>query len=349
MSEQKQTHVSEAKKKIVGDLAELIKTKKTILVASIKDIPASQFQEIGKKLRGKAVVKVPKKNLIFRAIDDSGKEAVVELKDKIKDSVAILFSDVDAFELAGDLVNNKSFVKAKAGQEAPEDITIEAGPTELLPGPAISELGALGIQVQIENGKITIREPKVVAKKGEIISAGAADLMAKMDIKPFSVGFVPLVAFDAEANKIYTEIKIDKEATIEELKTAFGRALPFAVEIGYSAPETISFLIGKAGQEANVLGKFAGAPKEGVHQGGASTSSRPSDEGKEKGEENAESQGDSGEGEEINPDSQSDEVKTEGEISEEQKVESENPKNQDNNSENPEPTGDANKEEKQNE
>ena len=61
MSDQKQTHVSEAKKKLVGNLIDLIKNKKTILIASIKNIPASQFQEIGKKLRGKAVVKVPKR------------------------------------------------------------------------------------------------------------------------------------------------------------------------------------------------------------------------------------------------------------------------------------------------
>jgi large subunit ribosomal protein L10 len=318
MSDQKQTHVSEAKKKVVGDLTELIKSKKTILVASIKDIPASQFQEISKKLRGRAVVKVPKKNLIFRAIDDSGKETVVELKDKIKDSVAILFSDVDAFELAGDLVNNKSVVKAKAGQIAPEDITIPAGPTELLPGPAISELGAVGLQVQIENGKITIRESKVVSKEGEVISAGAADVMAKLDIKPFSVGFVPLVAFDSEANKIYTEMKIDKDEAVEELKIAFGRALPFAVEIGYSTPETISFLIGKAGMHGKALEKFAGAEKE-----------EKADEAKE----------------EVNEETPSE--TSESEASEEKADNKENaadekPENQDNNPENPEPAGEVN-------
>ena len=64
------------KVRIVEELNNLIKNKKTILVASIKNIPASQFQEIVKKLRGKAIVKVPKKNLIFMALDNSGKEVV---------------------------------------------------------------------------------------------------------------------------------------------------------------------------------------------------------------------------------------------------------------------------------
>ena len=255
-------HVSDEKKKTVSELEKLIKNKKTILITSIKNIPTSQFQIIAKKLRGKAIVKVPKKNLIFKAIDNSGNDAVKELKEKINDNIALLFSDIDAFELAGELVRNKSPAKAKPGQEAPEDIVIEAGPTDLLPGPAISELGALGIQVQIDKGKIVIREPRTITKKGEKISAGAADVMSKLDIKPFSVGFIPLSAFDSQENKIYTNINIDPEGTVQKLKSAFGKALPFAVAVGYASKDTIGFLIGKAGMHAKALEKFAGEEKK---------------------------------------------------------------------------------------
>ncbi|MCK4553129.1 50S ribosomal protein L10, partial [Candidatus Pacearchaeota archaeon] len=176
--------------KSVEELSELIKNKKTILIASIKNIPASQFQEIGKKLRGKAIVKVLKKSLIFRAIDSAGNEAVKKLQEHVVDSVAVLFSDLDSFELASELEESKSPAKAKAGQEAPEDIEIPEGPTDLVPGPAVSELGALGIQIKIEKGKIHIKNAKVIAKQGEKISQGAAALMSKLDIKPFSIGFI---------------------------------------------------------------------------------------------------------------------------------------------------------------
>ncbi len=257
MAGTKSTHVSEEKKNIVKELSNLIKNNKTILVASIKNIPSSQFQEIAKKLRGKAIVKVPKKNLIFLALDKSGNEAVKKIKEQIRESTAILFSELDSFELAAELISNKSPTKAKAGQEAPEDIEIPAGPTDLVPGPAISELGALGIQIQIEKGKITIKTPRVIAKKGEKISSGAADVMNKLDIKPFSVGFIPLSAFDAEEGKLYLEIKIDREETIRELKKAFSQSLPFAIEIGYPTKDTITFLLGKAGIQGKVLEKFA--------------------------------------------------------------------------------------------
>jgi large subunit ribosomal protein L10 len=258
----KTTHVSEGKKETVKELNELIKTKKTILIASIKNIPASQFQEITKKLRGKAVVKVPKKNLIFRALENSKEESLNKLKEQINDNVAILFSDMDCFELAAELVKNKSPAKAKAGQEAPEDIEIPAGPTELVPGPAISELGALGIQIQIDKGKISIKESKVLVKKGEKISSGAAGIMSKLDIKPFSISLIPLAGYDSNEKKLYLEIKIDRGKAIEELKRAFGKALPFAVEIGYACKDTIGFLLGKAGMQARAIEKLINSPSQ---------------------------------------------------------------------------------------
>ncbi|RLG15302.1 50S ribosomal protein L10 [Candidatus Pacearchaeota archaeon] len=202
--------VPKYKKEIVQGLINLIKNNKTVLIASIKDIPASQFQEISKKLRGKTIIKVPKKNLIFKALDSSGSEEIKKLKEYIKDNIAVLFSNLDPFDLASELIENKRPAKAKAGQEAPQDIEIPAGPTDLMPGPAISELGAFGIKIQIENGKINIKEPKIIVKQNEKISEKAADIMNKLDIKPFNMGFIPLTAFDTKEEKLYSDIKIDK-------------------------------------------------------------------------------------------------------------------------------------------
>ena len=261
--------VSEEKKLTVKELTDLAKTKKTILIASIKNIPGGQFQEIVKKLRGKVIVKVPKKNLILRALNSSEpdsnsevKEQIKKLKEKIDADFAILFSDLDAFELAGVLMKNQSPSKAKAGQIAPVDIEIPEGPTDLVPGPAISELGALGIQIKIENGKITIREPKVIAQEGKKISQGAADVMTKLDIKPFRIGFIPLCAFDTKENKFYSEINIDKEQALSNLKYAFGKALPFAVSIEYITKDTVKIMIQKASTQANKINRIVTSEPE---------------------------------------------------------------------------------------
>ncbi|MBU2503830.1 MAG: 50S ribosomal protein L10 [Nanoarchaeota archaeon] len=258
---QQKAHVSEQKKKNVSELSELAKSNKTILLVSIKGIPASQYQEIVKKFRGKAVIKVPKKSSISRALESQENEGIKKLKEYVGDSMAILFSDDDAFDISAELLNKKTAVGAKAGQEAPEDIIVQPGPTELLPGPAISELGAVGIQIQIDKGKIAIKAEKTIVKKGEKISSAVADVMNKLNIKPFSIGFIPVAAFDAETGKIYIDIQIDREKTLEELKQAFGRALSFAVGIAYVNEDTIKFLLGKAAAHGKALEKFESAPE----------------------------------------------------------------------------------------
>lgn len=256
-------HIPEFKKNAVKELEKLMKDKKTILVASIKNIPGNQFQEISKRLRGKAVVKVPKKSLIFRAIDESKNEKLNDLKERIDDSFAILFSDLDTFELAGELLRSKTPAKAKAGQVAPEDIEIQAGPTDLVPGPAISELGAVGLKVQVEGGKLSIKENKVIVKKGETISSKAADIMSKLDIKPFSIGFIPLCGLAIKENVFYEEIVIDSEGTLSNLKYAYGKALPFALGIGYTSKDTIKYLLMKAGAYAKRINRImTGEPEE---------------------------------------------------------------------------------------
>jgi len=264
IAQERTKEIPEKKVQLVKELSDLAKTKKTVMVCSIKNIPASQFQQIMKKLRGKAIIKVPKKNLIFKALDSSDDESIKKLKDEFGDSTALLFSDLDCFDLAMELAENKTPARAKAGQEAPEDIYVDKGPTDLPPGPAISELGALGLQVQIDKGKISIREGKVIVEKGKKISAEAANVMSKLDMKPFLLQFIPIVAFDTENKKLYFDIKIDKEEAIEGLKNAFGRALPFAVSIEYISDNTIRFLLQKAGTYSNKINRIVTGEPEPV-------------------------------------------------------------------------------------
>lgn len=263
MKKQVKTHVSEAKKKIVKNLSELIKGKKTVLIADISTIPGSQFQQIVKKLRGKAIVKVPRKNLFFRAVDETKNETLRKIEEHMEKPVAILFSDLDSYELAGELIRNKSPAKAKPGQIAPKDLEVPAGPTDLVPGPAISELGALGIQIQIQGGKIEIKAPKVVTKEGSKISEGAAAILGKLGIMPFTIGFIPVAAYDSTLNEIYANIKIDREEAVFEIKDAFARSLGFAVGIGYITQETVKVMIQKAGaHEKRLIKVISGEPDE---------------------------------------------------------------------------------------
>ena len=253
--------IPESKLKAVAELEKIIKKSKTFMICSIKNLPGKQYQAIKKKIREKAKVRVLKKSLALRAIDNSGIE-IKKLKDYVVEDSALLFSDIDAFELAGILSQNKTPIGAKAGQLANEDIIVEPGATDLVPGPVISELGALGLKIAIEDGKINIKEKKVIVKKGLPVSEGAASLMSKLDIKPFSMGFEPIAAYDNEEKKVYAGIRIDSAKTLEDLKTAYSKTLGFAVNIAYVCNETLKFILGKAVRQEKAILNLISKPQE---------------------------------------------------------------------------------------
>ena len=245
--------IPQGKVKIVAEVIAKIKKNPTLLIASTKKLPSSQFHEIKKNLRGKAEIVIAKKSLIIRAMDEVNRASVDNLKQYIVADTALFFSELDAFELSAMLSDNQSPVRAKAGDIAPEDISIEPGPTDLIPGPAISELSGVGLKVAVEGGKLAIKTGAVVAKKGEAIKDNVAAVLGKLNITPMKVGFEPLAAYDAKADKVYSGIKIDKKKTLEELRNLIARALGFAVGRGYPTKETIGFIIGKAGREEKAM------------------------------------------------------------------------------------------------
>ena len=243
----------EDKKKLVKLLSAKMKNSKTVLIASTKNLPSSQFHSIKKNLRGKVEIMVARKSIVERAISATEKGALQNLKEKIGADIALFFSDIDAFELSALLSDNQTPAKAKAGEIALEDISIEPGPTDMVPGPAISELSSVGLKVAVEGGKIAIKQGAVVARKGDKIKDNVASILGKLNILPMTVGFTPIAAYDSVSDKVYENIKIDKKAILEELKTLIGKAFSFAVNMGYTCKETVSYLIRKAALEEKAI------------------------------------------------------------------------------------------------
>ncbi len=252
------------KKKLetLSTIIKLIKENRSIVIVSIKNLPSNQFQAIKKKLKDNAVIMVVKKNIIGKAIDDIEKGTVKNFKKYLAEDQALIFSQLDPFELSAILSKNKTRARAKAGQVVEEDVVIEPGPTELVPGPIISEISNLGIKFSIENGKINVKERKIIARAGEKVTEGAASMMAKFDMKPILVGLEPVVAYDSKEDKIYEEIKIDEGKTVEELGNCKMKSVALAVKLAYVCKETLSFILRKALAEEKILSSFVKEEKD---------------------------------------------------------------------------------------
>jgi large subunit ribosomal protein L10 len=249
--------VSARKVKMLSDLVKLIKESSTVIISSLKGMPSAQFQKIRKKLKGKAVIKVIKKQIMARAMEEAskerGEEHLKEIEKYLEEGSAIIFSQLDVFELASILADERVSIKAKAGQMALHDIEIDAGSTDIPAGPMISDFGNAGIKIAIEGGKIVVKESKVLIRQQEKISDGVAGILGKLEILPFNVGLEPLAAFDAKTGRTYVGIKIDKHEMLEKFKKAYLDSKALAISINYPAAEIIGLLLSKAAMHAKAI------------------------------------------------------------------------------------------------
>ncbi|MCD4760260.1 hypothetical protein K8R33_05245, partial [archaeon] len=197
-----------------------------------------------------------KKALIKIALENSkeSKKGLDKLEKYLEKAMpALIFTSEDAFKIAKRLDRNKSSSLAKPGQIAPKDIMVPEGPTPFAPGPIIGELGQAGIKAAIEDGKVVIKEPAAIVKKGEEISQKQADLLAKFGVEPMEIG-LNIVAVYQDGEIFEAEIlSVDEEEYLEKIKTAVAQALNLAVYSAYPTKETIEILLQKAERESIAL------------------------------------------------------------------------------------------------
>ncbi|MDP6547513.1 MAG: 50S ribosomal protein L10 [Candidatus Woesearchaeota archaeon] len=247
---------AEYKKKIVADMLKMIKQYAMVGVVNMENLPASQLQVMRAELRGKVDMFMTKKRLMKIAIEKikSEKKGIEQLEESLGGMPALIFTNDSPFKLSKILQKSKTAAPARSGQTAPNDITINKGPTPFAPGPVISELSSVGLKVGVENGKVAIKEDSVVAKKGEKIKPKVAEILTRLDIKPMEVGLGLVAAY--ESGIVYSKdiLEIDEKEYLDNLNRAASQAFNLAFNIAYTTKDSIKPLIAKAFNDAKALG-----------------------------------------------------------------------------------------------
>ncbi len=251
-------HVSQRKKIIVDELTNLAKKYNVIALLDMEGMPANTLQEMREKLRKHAKIVMSKKRLmkiVFKNVE-SEKEGITKLEEHFRGMPALLFTEENPFRIASILKKSRTPAHAKAGQIAPDDIVVKAGPTSFPPGPIISELGSIGLKTGVEGGKVAIKEDKVVVKKGEVIPPKVAEVLTRLDIKPVELGLTMTAAY--ENGIIYTQdvLEVDEQHYIDLLKQAALESFAVALTQGIITEETVKPILEKAAREAFMLAVF---------------------------------------------------------------------------------------------
>lgn len=238
------------KVKAVEEFSELIRNYPVIGIINLYKTPASALQKIKKELRGKAVIKVAKKSILLLALEKAGK---TNLKQFVTDYPGLMLANINPFKLYLFLQKKKTSAIAKPGDIATKDIEVKAGPTDLLPGPAISTLTKVKLAAKVEAGKIAVMRDKVVLKAGEKVSLELASALQLLKMEPMEIG-LNVVVID-ENGVVYNrdQLFVDEEKLLNDIQLAIHNAFNLSINAEIPTKETIGFMLVKAQMQAKQL------------------------------------------------------------------------------------------------
>jgi large subunit ribosomal protein L10 len=231
---------------------------KSIGIASLNKVRATQLQEFKKSLQGQVYMRVMKNTLMKRAIEKLDNEGIKKIEPLLEGSNILLFTNINPFKLALLLEKGKVKTTAKAGDIAAMDVVVPEGSTGQPPGPIISQLNGVGLPTRIESGSVWVAKDTLVVRKGEEINERLAGVLSKLGIKAVEAGLSMRAAYDEGLIVLEDQLHIDVEATKQTLLQNQSDAFALAMELAYPTTETIKPLLQRAFQRASALSVSAG-------------------------------------------------------------------------------------------
>lgn len=222
----------------------MMKDFKTVALLNLKKLPDDLFQSLRGRIRDEGgYVVVLQKPVITRVLKRDPKLA--EHVEECDRPLALILSNSSPYELNQFFKQHKKRRAAKAGEIAPVDIVVPEGDTSLPPGPALSELKAGGVNVQIKGGKIVVAKDSVIAKTGEKITEPKAKALQTLGVMPFDVYASLLFGFDGQY--VYHKELLDMGETVgTDLSEGLNQALNLSLNAGYPSAQNIEMLLSEA-------------------------------------------------------------------------------------------------------
>ena len=252
--------VLEEKSNEVEAIKDIFKEYKSIGIASLKKVRASQLQGLKKTMEGKVYLRVLKNTLIKIALEEMDQVELKKLEEYLDGSNVFLFTDLNPFKLALLLERGKVKTTAKANDIAAMDVVIPASNTGQPPGPVISQLNAVGLPTRIENGSVWVSKDTLVVRKGEVINERLASVLSKLGIKAVELGISMRAVFDNGLIITGDQLKVDVAATRRSVESSNQEAFALALSISYTTKETIKPLLQEAHRKAIALSVGAAIP-----------------------------------------------------------------------------------------
>jgi len=233
-------------------LLQLLEDYPRILIVSADNVGSNQMQKIRIALRGTGVVLMGKNTMIRKAMRGQAQNnpALEALIPYVYGNIGFVFTKGDLSQVKKIIIDNKVAAPAKVGATSPIKVVVPAGNTGLEPTQT-SFFQALNIPSKIAKGQIEIVNDVILLEPGQKVGASESNLLAKLNIKPFSYGLVPITVYDNGAIYEPDVLDLSNDDIIERFRRGIKNVA--AVSLAINQPTTASVPYSIARGFKNVL------------------------------------------------------------------------------------------------
>ena len=244
----------------VSELKEIVAKDGIVGVVDISGVPAKNMLDMRNSLRGMMTMTMAKKSLIRIAWKEAGlsEENLEKILEGALQPCVVHTDSLNCYELFDELEKTRQGRAAKEGEIAPDDIIVEAGPTEFGPGPIVGEFNAVGIPAKIDKGAVAIQKTVTVVNKGDPIEGELGLMLSKLGINPIEIGLILMGVIDEGQVLDSSDLDLDTEGFRSDIISATSGAFNLACNMQWFSSVTMPSLLSKASSEALSVALEAG-------------------------------------------------------------------------------------------
>jgi large subunit ribosomal protein LP0 len=229
-------------------LIKLLDEYPCILVVGADNVGSNHMQQIRKALRAKGSVLLMGKNTMIRkairghAANNPALEGLLPL---VRGNIGFVFTKGDLSEVKKIIQTNRVEAPAKQGAIAPIKVVVPAMNTGLEPTQT-SFFQALNIQTKIARGQIEIIQDVNLIEEGQKVGASEANLLAKLNIKPFSYGLALTMVYDNGSIYSPKVLELSDEDLLKKFSNGVRNIASVSLQIGVPTVASLPHSIARA-------------------------------------------------------------------------------------------------------
>jgi len=232
----------ERKSEYFQKMKTLLDTYSKVFVVQVDNVTSRQMQQTRHDMRNDAEILMGKNTLMRKIlkdyIEDHPGHPIGILANSLRGNVGFVFTNSDLGKIRDKILANRVPAPARVGAIAPVDVVVPAGPTGCDPGQT-AFFQTLQIATKITKGQIEIVNPVNLLKAGDKVGNSEATLLQKLNIKPFSYGFIIDKIYDNGSLFGAEVLDITPEVLASRFFDAVHKVAAISLQLGY--PTQASF------------------------------------------------------------------------------------------------------------